>query len=991
MPHDPAYLLAEQKIAEALKTGATELDLSQRYDANYKYNLTELPDSLWQLTQLTFLNLSSNQLTTLPDSLGQLTQLTSLNLPNNRLTALPDSLGQLTQLTSLNLSNNQLIALPDSLGQLTQLKDLNLSKNKLTALPVWLLEQTKWQYLDISYTNESYFVDTYSFGDIFEYVFFNFPKLNVSYNDIEIKELFPWIIQLKDLKNLYLLNNQLTDLPSSLAKLEHLKRLGLRGNPLNPALQSAYDACEEGSYEGYAPLRAYLRSLEQNAEPLYEAKLVLVGEGNVGKTTLLKALKGIADDAPKEHEPTTHGVEIDIHGLKLPHPEKDGVEIQLNAWDFGGQDVYRVTHQFFFSRRSLYLLVWEPRRGVQQGQVEDWLNMIRLRVGGEARVIIVSTHCKTGERIARIDQPVFKQQYGDMIVGFHEVDSLVPDPATGEMTGIAELKKIIAAEAAKLEQMGMGFNRDWKAARDELLALPEPRISFGTFSRVCTARGLSDIATETLAHLMHDLGYIVHYADDEKLHDDVVLKPEWLTKAIGFVLENRLIAEREGILPDGELYKVWHDHAFPNEPRYDPEIYPFFLRLMEKYDVCYRLTDGKASLVAQHVPQVRPELPWFPEQDPPPNLRRIAMVCSMEEDPPGLVPWMIVRTHDYAYPVNAHSLHWQKGMFLRHEPHGEALLEQRGREFHVYAQATYPEYFMNILQETLQKLIKDNWPGLEGRYRFSVPCPTPNCRGRFNIQALRQFMSNGIREYPCQECFKPHLITKLLLGFEELAIDVQLREIRERLAGMDSRVARYFMALMNAIADEAKNGPRLFTFRARDVGLSPSQLFSRPLELQLWCEAEGCQHPVIEKDKGFYSIDQPREWVTQLAPYANFVLDVLKTVAPIAAPAINTFFGAKTTEKWGIADHLNLASAIVGKLPEEVKSPDRPMLQRGIVSEPERSGVLALHRLLNEIDPTQDRLGLHRVATYTGDYRWLCKYHYEAWQPNIPDVIQSHG
>ena len=284
---------------------------------------------------------------------------------------------------------------------------------------------------------------------------------------------------------------------------------------------------------------------------------MLVGEGNVGKTTLLKALKGKADAAPQEHEPTTHGVEIDIHGLRLPHPAfgKDGVEIQLTAWDFGGQDVYRVTHQFFFSRRSLYLLVWDPRRGVQQGQVEDWLNMIRLRVGYDASVIIVSTHCKTGERIARIDQPVFKQQYGDMIVGFHEVDSLVPDPegATGEMTGIAELKKIIAEHAAKLEQMGMLFNNNWKAARDELLARPEPRISYATFAETCAAHGLNQIDTDTLAHLMHDLGYIVHYSDDEKLRDDVFLKPEWLTKIIGFVLEDRATQDAEGILHDARL------------------------------------------------------------------------------------------------------------------------------------------------------------------------------------------------------------------------------------------------------------------------------------------------------------------------------------------------------------------------------------------------------------------------------------------------------
>ena len=91
----------------------------------------------------------------------------------------------------------------------------------------------------------------------------------------------------------------------------------------------------------------------------------------MGKTTLLKALKGQEGQLPQEGESTTHGVEIDIQALHLPHPDEDGVEIQLNAWDFGGQEVYRVTHQFFFSRRSLYLVVWEPRRGVQQCQVED--------------------------------------------------------------------------------------------------------------------------------------------------------------------------------------------------------------------------------------------------------------------------------------------------------------------------------------------------------------------------------------------------------------------------------------------------------------------------------------------------------------------------------------------------------------------------------------------------------------------------------------------
>ena len=67
----------------------------------------------------------------------------------------------------------------------------------------------------------------------------------------------------------------------------------------------------------------------------------------------------------------------------------------------------------------------------------------------------------------------------------------------------------------------------------------------------------------------------------------------------------------------------------------------------------------------------------------------------MEEIPLGLVPLMTVRTHRYAYiqtdvDKRIHRLHWQRGMFLRHQTHGEALLELREREFHLYVQAVWP-------------------------------------------------------------------------------------------------------------------------------------------------------------------------------------------------------------------------------------------------------------------------------------------------------------
>ena len=67
-----------------------------------------MPESLGNLTALTFLHLNNNQLTAVPESLGNLTALTYLDLRYNQLTAVPDSLRNLTTLTNLWLSGNPL-------------------------------------------------------------------------------------------------------------------------------------------------------------------------------------------------------------------------------------------------------------------------------------------------------------------------------------------------------------------------------------------------------------------------------------------------------------------------------------------------------------------------------------------------------------------------------------------------------------------------------------------------------------------------------------------------------------------------------------------------------------------------------------------------------------------------------------------------------------------------------------------------------------------
>ncbi len=92
----------------------------------------------------------------------------------------------------------------------------------------------------------------------------------------------------------------------------------------------------------------------QPKRPLNEAKVILVGQGAVGKTSLVKRLMTDEFD-PEEHK--TEGIDIKRWGVKVGRQE-----VQLNVWDFGGQEIMHATHQFFLTKRSLYLLVLDSRR-----------------------------------------------------------------------------------------------------------------------------------------------------------------------------------------------------------------------------------------------------------------------------------------------------------------------------------------------------------------------------------------------------------------------------------------------------------------------------------------------------------------------------------------------------------------------------------------------------------------------------------------------------
>jgi Leucine-rich repeat (LRR) protein/GTPase SAR1 family protein len=993
MARNEAYRIAEQKIEEALRSGATQLDLSARFVAKddkltelpdslaqltqlqqlYLRNnqLTALPDSLAQLTQLQLLDLQNNQLTALPDSLAQLTQLQLLDLSNNQLTALPDSLAQLTQLQHLYLSSNQLTALPDSLAQLTQLQELYLSNNQLTALPDSLAQLTQLQHLRLSYNQLTALPDSLAQLTQLQQLYLNNNQLTalpdslaqltqlqqLSLDGNQLTALPDSLAQLTQLQQLYLRNNQLTalpdslaqlttlkrlfvngnqlrDLPGSFAQLKHLEALDLDDNPLNPELAAAYEY-------GIDAVKRYLRAKAEDQIVLNEAKLILVGEGEVGKSCLLAALRGEA----WQDRVSTHGIEI----KQVKVFDATGKEITLNAWDFGGQRVYRPTHQLFFSAPAVYLVVWKPREGPQQGFVKEWIQLVKHREP-DAKILVVATHGGPKDRKPDIDRQEIWDLFGkDTVIDFFYVDSKPTSGDTGTYTGIDELKDAIAKVAASLPEVGREVPKKWQEVREALKQTGEAYLPLDRVLEICGKHQMPEEEAQAFVRISHRLGHLIHYGHDPRLKDIVILKPDWLATAVSFVLDDQETRDKHGLVKFTRLGKLWSDNERESEFRYPPKVNPMFVALMERFDLSYRVAGSplggesdETTLIAQLVPDVRPETDiareWkvesHPEDEQQVQICKIVDQKGQSAAAEGLFYQLIVRLHKFSLGRKdfSASVHWQRGLILDDDYNGRALLEHDGNDVRITVRAAYPGNFLAVLTHEVKWLVDTFWEGL--KCEVVVPCIEPCGRdspgtGLYEVEKL--IKSKRRLEYPCPVCNewqeidcllrnapagrRPSIESLLTEGFGDMRF--RLDELRlqnlvldQNLKRIMSQVEDAFRGVMQTLADEGKDGPRLFSLVPVDrSSFNPNGWAKKKFCVTLWCEHTSLPLPLLNHNdaEGVYEFEVTREWFAKAAPFLKLLTGTLSLVLPVVASA--TKLALDETIYKGIEKQLDLGKS----------------------------------------------------------------------------------
>ncbi|MFI5910511.1 COR domain-containing protein [Dactylosporangium sp. NPDC051541] len=947
-------------IDELIDSAADSLDLR-------RHGLATLPAKLFTLRHLRELYLQDNALSELPPEIGELTGLRVLYLQGNHLTALPPEIGRLKHLRRLYLQGNRVRELPAEIGELRELETLLVQRNELTSLPAEIGALESLRALDVQ-SNRLTGLPA-QIGQLE-----NLRDLQVQQNRLD--ELPPTLGLRTQLERFDASDNRLTSLPAELANaLSPGTYLRLEGNPLREPIP-------ELLVRGVEALCVYLRSIRDGVAH-YEAKVLLIGEGNVGKTSLVAAL---LDEPFVAERPTTHGIEV--RPLMLRHPADDAI-VSVRTWDFGGQEVYRITHQFFFSRRALYLVVWHAREGTEQNDVEGWLSRIRLRVGAAVPAMIVATH--GDERYPDLDYPTLRRKYSGMLTGpgQHIVDS-----RSG--SGIDALRDAMAATVARLPHIGQILSVRWIAARDEILAraASEPQMAFEDFRAVCEANGLADDEVETLAELMHDLGQVIYYGDDDGLRDIVVLNPEWLTKAIGYVLEDRATIHARGILDRGRLREIWRDRS--DGPNYPQRHHRYFLRLMEKFDVCYRIDDERYSLVAQLVPHERPPLPWEADSPLPAGVRRLGLVCRMSEPAPGLVPWLTVRHHRAST-----NRHWRRGVFLRHPTPAyasDALVELVAeRELRIEVRAPSPDLMFNVLRDSLDDVLS-RWPGLQ--YEMQVPCPTvtadvPACPGYFGLDGLIRLREAGHEHHACMRCARSYEIARLLTGFGSGAgrlqptIDllqdqiVVIRKGVDRLELYAAQSANAMRRVLMATTAEVDDCPRLFTIEDRPVG-RVRRLTRRPdLSVTLWCEHPDAWHPVAEAE---YGVARSRDWLLKIGPYAALVVKSLQLVVPILGAAVGVVLSEDELKK--VKQHIELTKTLVSALPdfdqEDVIYPQQEA--PGRLTAAEGASLRIFRSFLFQADASRSFGGMRRVAAPSGEFLWVCPHHYHQYDPGLPAI-----
>jgi len=427
-------------------------------------------------------------------------------------------------------------------------------------------------------------------------------------SDISILE------KLTGLQSLDLSNNQISDI-SILEKLTGLQSLDLRGNqisdisPLLPLIKSGFSISTDFSEKiriggnpittppqaiikkGSKAIISWFEQIEKDGEaPLYEAKLMILGQGGAGKTTFARLQLDPNYKVKPGKLDSTLG--IDVHkGKEFQHKTQIKQIIKAHLWDFGGQDIQKMLHQFFITENCLYVLVSDKR--AENTNFDYWFQIVQL-LGPQSHVIVLENpkdiHSTTDDFALNKYKELFKDLHIESIsVNLKKIKEK-SDNVRWQL-----LNDTIEKHLSEMEIVNRPVPKKWRLIRDELeKAKSKKYISKDDFHNICqkTDINLNHEQADLCIYYLRSLGDLVYF-DDRDLCTQLFLDHNWLTKGMYYILDDPQIKKNNGLFTRKQAYEQWHKHGYNENEK------AMLLRLLLKdnFDICYELEDEKDNFI----------------------------------------------------------------------------------------------------------------------------------------------------------------------------------------------------------------------------------------------------------------------------------------------------------------------------------------------------------------------------------------------------------
>lgn len=302
--------------------------------------------------------------------------------------------------------------------------------------------------------------------------------------------------------------------------------------------------------------------------------------------------------------------------------------VVFRTWDFGGQKEYYATHQYFLSKRSLYLVLWKITDGKKGlAEVLQWLGNIQARAPNSP-VIIVGTHfdavsetfpakkaeelqqiirerfiavadaekmglprvldsievsCKTNHNIKLLSNLIY-----DTAFSLRSPGSKEPLLSTRVPASYLALEDVIGSISISLKQIGadpvLDVENYKKMVTQEMLAK-----NYKCF------RDNSELNQATM--FLHDNGVLLHY-DDATLRDLYFLDPQWLCDMLAHVVTVREINPfaRTGVMKLDDL-----QHVFKSSCLGSTDNRGYIVSLLNKFEVALTW-DSRTLLIPSLLP-----------------------------------------------------------------------------------------------------------------------------------------------------------------------------------------------------------------------------------------------------------------------------------------------------------------------------------------------------------------------------------------------------